>query len=83
MLLAGKPGSAYKAKLAATGGVKPLTWKASVYAPVRPEAEFGWRALRTLLKSLKAKTYTFKVQVTDSTKGKHKTATATMSLNVT
>jgi hypothetical protein len=82
-LPAGKRGSVYSTTLAAIGGVKPLTWKALSSPPAGLKLSSAGVLSGTPRKSLTAKTYTFTVQVTDSTKGKHKTTVATVTLKLT
>jgi hypothetical protein len=82
-LPAGKRGSIYKATLAAVGGVKPLTWKALSSPPTGLKLSSIGVLSGTPSKSLTAKTYTFSVQVTDSTTSKHHTAVATVTLKLT
>ncbi len=82
-LPAGKRGSIYKTTLAAIGGVKPLTWKALSSPPTGLKLSSTGVLSGTPSKSLTAKTYTFKVQVTDSTKSKHQTAVAMVTLKLT
>jgi hypothetical protein len=81
-LPAGKRGSTYKTTLSAVGGVKPLTWKALSSPPSGLKLSSNGVLSGTPSKSLMAKTYTFKVQVTDSTTSKHQTADATVTLTL-
>ncbi len=82
-LPSGMGGSAYKTTLAAFGGVKPLTWTALSSPPSGLKLSPAGVLSGTPSRSLTPKTYTFKVQVRDSTKGKHQTATATVTLKLT
>lgn len=78
----GKRGTAYKTTLATVGGVKPLTWKPLSSPPTGLKLS-ATGALWDTEQIVTAKTYTFKIQVTDSTKSKHQTATATEPLKLT
>jgi hypothetical protein len=76
----GKRGVAYKVTLHAAGGPVPYTWKILTALPkglvLSVQGVLSGKPATTLA----AKTYSFKVQVTDATKPMHKTATATMTL---
>ena len=82
-LPSGKRGSPYKTTLSAFGGVKPLTWKPLSSPPSGLKLSAAGLLSGTPSKSLTAKTYTFKVEVTDSTKTKPLTASATVMLKLT
>ena len=78
----GKRGSSFTTTLAAVGGVKPLTWKALSSPPSGLKLSSTGVLSGTPSKSLTAKTYAFRVRVTDSTKSKHRTAAATVTLKL-
>jgi hypothetical protein len=79
---AGKRGKAYSATLAATGGVKPLAWKALSALPKGLHLSSAGKITGTPSPTLAAKVYPISVEVTDSTKPTRLTATATLSLKL-
>jgi len=83
VLPTGKRGSPYIATLAAVGGVKPLTWKALSSPPTGIKLSSTGVLSGTPSKALTAKTYSFNIQVTDSTTSKHQTAVAAVTLRLT
>jgi hypothetical protein len=75
-------GKKYSEQLTATGGLAPLTWTENGALPKGITFSSKGLISGTTVRLDKAGTYTFKVQVTDSTKGKVQTVTATFKLTV-
>ena len=80
MLPRGKRGIAYSTRLAALGGVTPFAWKALTSLPKGLKLSTTGVLSGTPAKTLTAMTYTFSVQVTDSTQPKHQVVKATVTV---
>ena len=65
-----------------SGIFKPLTWSEVGTPPKGLTLSSSGLLSGTVAKSVKAGTYTIKVQVIDSTKGKVQTATASLKLTI-
>jgi hypothetical protein len=81
-LPAGTRGKAYKVTLHAAGGKAPYVWKSTSALPKGLTLSTAGVLSGTPAKSLAAKAYPIKVQVTDATKPTKLTATATLSLTL-
>jgi len=78
----GKRGVWYKLTLHAAGGPVPYTWKRLTTLPKGLSLSAAGVLSGTPAKSLASKTYSFEVQVTDSTMPAHKSATAIVTLKL-
>ena len=75
-------GKHYSKQLLSSGGTKPLTWAANAKLPTGLTISKSGLLSGTVTTAVKPATYTIKVKVTDATKPKAQTATATFSLKI-